>query len=135
MKVRLGEVILDLMLVLAATAGISVAASQALHLTTFGFVVVAVSVALLVCANFLWDLRRQTYKKLSGLVRAIILLVFAMNAGSVLSAHSSSATVRSLLHNLFYFFLATLISMLVIDGIRQNREKQILRSVRDNGTV
>src|ERR1700675_2140506 len=99
MKVRLGEVVLDLMLVLAATAGISVAASHALHLTTFGFVVVTVSVVLLLCANFLWDLRRQTYKKLSGLGRAIMVLAFAMNLVAVLSTRSSSATVHPLVHN------------------------------------
>jgi UDP-N-acetylmuramyl pentapeptide phosphotransferase/UDP-N-acetylglucosamine-1-phosphate transferase len=135
MKVRRGDVILDLMLVLAATTGTSVAASHELHLTTFGFTVVAVSVVLLVCANFLWDLRRQSYKKLSGLGRAIMMLAFVMNLVAVLSTRSSSAAVHPLLHNLFYFFLAMLISMLVIDGIRQNREKQILRSVKDNGTV
>ena len=135
MKVRPGEVILDLMLVLAATTAISVAASQALHLATFGFVVAAAFVVLLVCANFLWDLRRQTYKKLSGLVRAIMVVVFAMNVVSLLSTRSSSAAVHFLLHNLFYFFLAVLISMLVIDSIRQSRGKQILRGVKDNGTV
>lgn len=132
---RLGEVILDLLAVLAATAATLVAASDALHLARFGFVVAAVSVFLLFCASFLWDLRRRTYKRLSGLGRAIMLLVFAINAASVVSTRSSSATVHSLFHNFFYVALVVLIAILVIEGIRQSREKQTLRSVKEHGTV
>ena len=135
MKFRLREIIVDEMFVLAAVSAWLMAASRALQLSRFSFVVAAAFVFLVFTVNFWWDLRGEAYKKLGGLGRAIMVLVIVMVAASVVSARSSPGLVHSLFHKSFYLSLALLITIVVIDRIRQNRENQTVRSVKDNGTV
>ena len=135
MKFRLREIIVDEMLVLAAVSASLMAAGRALQLSRFNFVVAAAFMFLLFTTNFWWDLRGEAYKKLSGFVRAAMVLIVVARGVSVLSARSSSASVHDLLRTLLYFVLITLVALSVLEVIRQAREKQTLRSVKENGTV
>jgi len=135
MKVRLRDMLSDLVLVLAALVPTIVADSNVLHLGWRDTLLLSTVVVLIVCAASLWELQQGTYERLPRRTRIFIGLL--LMADVVLFALSGfhSAAIGVLGRAFSYCVTVGVIIFVAAEGIRQSRAKQTIRSVKDNGTV
>jgi cytochrome b subunit of formate dehydrogenase len=135
MKVPRHQLLSDLLFVLAAFVPMALADSYALHLAWRSLLVLSAIVALLVCGGFLWQVQRGIYERPARRIKVFVGLL--LTADLVLAAFSAfhSATIRFWVRAFSYCVTAGVVIFCFAEGVRQSREKQILRSAKDNGTV